>query len=64
MYPTYDIDQIKVATARAVYVILFCGSGNITTLPCGTANYYRYLAQWSNSDTTLVRVTTVGIQTD
>ena len=23
-------------------------------LPCGTADYYRYLAQWSDSDTTLV----------
>ena len=64
MYPIHDIDQIKVATARAVYVILLCGSGNITTLPRGTANYYRYLAQWSNSDTTLACVTTVGIQTN
>ena len=27
-------------------------------LACGTANYYRCLAQWSNTDTTLVRVTT------
>ena len=36
-------------------------------LPCGIANYYRYLAQWLNSDTTLVCVitvtVTVGIQT-
>ena len=38
--------QIK-GTARAIHVIL----------PYVAANYYGYLAQWSNSDTTLVCVT-------
>ena len=36
------------ATARATYWIL----------PCGTADYYWYLAQWSDSDTTLGSTTT------
>ena len=49
LYPTYDVDQV---TARAIYSIL----------PCGTANYYRYLAQWSDSDTTLVVLLQLWIQ--
>ena len=48
LYPTYDEDQS------------YCQGNNII-LPCGTADYYRYLtiylAQWSDSDTT-----TAGIQ--
>ena len=47
LYPTYDVDQSY-------------HQGNI--LPCGTANYYRYLAQWSDSNTTVVVLLQLWIQ--
>ena len=52
LYPTYDVDQGY--RQSSIYWTLPCDWSNVMILPCGTADYYRYLAQWSDSDTTLV----------
>ena len=51
LYPTYDVDQSNCACQGSILDIALWLQQYHDIAACGTADYYRCLAQWSASDT-------------